>query len=151
MSQNFILRPYQIECVNAVLTDLQTCRAVVAIMATGAGKTPTAIEVMCQMPRPALCLAHRGELLDQARDKMAAFGIVPDLEKAEAQASMDSPVVLASVQSLQNSRLERFPADHFKFIWIDEVHHAPAISYRNILAHFAAAKSLWLHRNLGSA
>ena len=109
-------------------------------MATGAGKTPTAIEVMCQMPRPALCLAHRGELLDQARDKMAAFGIVPDLEKAEAQASMDSPVVLASVQSLQNSRLERFPADHFKFIWIDEVHHAPAISYRNILAHFAAAK-----------
>jgi superfamily II DNA or RNA helicase len=58
----------------------------------------------------------------------------------EARASMDSPVVLASVQSLQNSRLERFPADHFKFIWIDEVHHAPSISYQNILAHFAAAK-----------
>jgi superfamily II DNA or RNA helicase len=109
-------------------------------MATGSGKTPCAIEIMHQMPGPALCLAHRGELLDRARDKMAAFGIVPDLEKAEARASMDSPVVLASVQSLQNSRLERYLADHFKFIWIDEVHHAPAISYRNILEHFTAAK-----------
>jgi superfamily II DNA or RNA helicase len=51
------------------------------------------------MPGPALCLAHRGELLDQARDKMAAFGIVPNLERAEARASLESPVVLASVQS----------------------------------------------------
>jgi superfamily II DNA or RNA helicase len=68
-------------------------------MAMGGGKTPTAIEIMRQMPGPALCLAYRGELLDQARDKMAAFGIVPNLERAEARASLESPVVLASVQS----------------------------------------------------
>jgi superfamily II DNA or RNA helicase len=141
VSDGFTLRPYQVECVNAVLTDLQTLRAVVAIMATGGGKTPCAIEIMRKMPGPALCLAHRGELLDQARAKMAAFGIVPDLEKAEARASLNSPVVLASVQSLQNRRLERYPADHYKFIWIDEVHHAPAISYRNILERFATAKA----------
>lgn len=140
MNEGFTLRPYQLECVNAVLTDLRSRRAVVAVMATGGGKTPTAIEIMRQMPGPTLCLAHRGELLDQARDKMAAFGIVPDLEKAEARASLKSTVVLASVQSLQNNRLARFPSEHFNFIWIDECHHSVCESYLGILDHFASAK-----------
>jgi hypothetical protein len=40
--QPFELRGYQREAVASVLTDLQTHRAVVAVMATGAGKTPVA-------------------------------------------------------------------------------------------------------------
>jgi superfamily II DNA or RNA helicase len=140
LSDGFTLRPYQIDCVNAVLTDLQTHRSVVAVQATGAGKTPQAIKIMQQMPGPALCLAHRGELLDQATAKMAAFGIIPDLEKAEARAALKSPIVLASVQSLQNSRLERFPVDHFRFIWIDECHHSTCESYLSILKRFPNAK-----------
>src|SRR6516165_12633392 len=115
------------------LNDLTTHRAVAAQMATGAGKTPTAIAIMQALPGPALVLAHRGELLDQTREKMAAFGIEPELEKAEARASLTAPVVLGSVQSLRNGRWEKFPFDHFKFIWIDECHHAPAVSYRNVL------------------
>jgi superfamily II DNA or RNA helicase len=134
------LRPYQEACRDAVLTDLRTHRAVAAQMATGAGKTPTAIAIMQALPGPALVLAHRGELLDQAREKMAAFGIEPELEKAEARASLCAPVVLGSVQSLRNGRLERFPVDHFKFVWIDECHHAPAVSYRNVLERMPGAK-----------
>ena len=83
-------------------------------MATGAGKTPTAIAIMQVLPGPALVLAHRGELLTQAVEKMAAFGIEPELEKADARVSLSSPVVLGWVQSLRNDRLERFPVDHFK-------------------------------------
>ncbi|HEX3444779.1 MAG TPA: DEAD/DEAH box helicase, partial [Chthoniobacterales bacterium] len=108
--------------------------------ATGAGKTPVAIEILRCLPGPSLAIAHRAELLDQAAEKMAVFGLVPELEKAESRASMDSPVVLASVQSLQRSRLERFPLNHFRGIWIDECHHAPAQSYRNIIERFPAAK-----------
>jgi superfamily II DNA or RNA helicase len=134
------LRPYQESCRDAVLTDLATHRAVAAVMATGAGKTPTAIAIMQALPGPALVLAHRGELLDQAREKMAAFGLEPELEKADARASLCASVVLGSVQSLCNSRLERFPVDHFKFIWIDECHHAPSLSYRNVLNRSPGAK-----------
>ena len=134
------LRPYQEACRDAVLNDLRTHRAVAAQMATGAGKTPTAIAIMQALPGPALVLAHRVELLDQAREKMAAFGIEPELEKAEARASLCAPVVLGSVQSLRNGRLERFPVEHFKFIWIDECHHAPALSYRNVLDRSPGAK-----------
>jgi superfamily II DNA or RNA helicase len=109
-------------------------------MATGAGKTPTAIAIMQALPGPALVLAHRGELLEQAREKMAAFGIEPELEKADVRASLPAPVVLGSIQSLRNDRLDRFPVDHFKFIWIDECHHAPAVSYRNVLERSPGAK-----------
>jgi superfamily II DNA or RNA helicase len=135
-----ILRPYQEACRDAVLNDLTTHRAVAAVMATGGGKTPTAIAIMQGLPGPALVLAHRGELLEQAREKMAAFGVEPELEKANARASLAAPVVLGSVQSLRNGRLERFPVDHFKFIWIDECHHTPAVSYRNVLARSPSAK-----------
>ena len=134
------LRPYQLACRDAVLTDLETHRAVAAVMATGAGKTPVAIAIMQQLPGPALVLAHRGELLTQAAEKMEAFGVVPELEKAEAYASLAAPVVLGSVQSLRDARLERFPVNHFRFVWIDECHHAPAQSYRNILERFPVAK-----------
>jgi superfamily II DNA or RNA helicase len=87
-------------------------------MATGAGKTPTAIAIMQALPGPSLVLAHRGELLTQAAEKMAAFGIEPELEKADARASLAAPVVLGSVQSLRNDRLESFPIDQFQ-IYLD--------------------------------
>jgi hypothetical protein len=51
------------ELLRGFLSDLQTHRSIVAVMATGAGKTPIAIDIMRQMHGPALCLAHRGELL----------------------------------------------------------------------------------------
>lgn len=36
--------------------------------------------------------------------------------------------------------MKRFNPDHFGFIWIDECHHAPAITYRNIIDYFRGAK-----------
>src|SRR5262249_10889907 len=118
------LRAYQETFRDLVVSDLTTGghRRVAGVMATGGGKTPLAIAIMQALPGPALVLAHRGELLQQAREKMAAFGVEPELEKADARASLTAPVVLGSVQSLRNGRLERFPVDHFKFLWIDECH-----------------------------
>jgi ATP-dependent helicase IRC3 len=134
------LRSYQKECVDAVVKDLATHRSVVAVQPTGSGKTVEALAIARQMPGPVLALAHRGELLEQAAERCASFGFVPELEKAEARASLAASFVLASVQSLQGDRLKRFNPNHFGFIWIDECHHAPADTYRNILNHFGAAK-----------
>jgi type III restriction/modification enzyme restriction subunit len=101
-----ILRRYQEECRDAVLSDLTSHRAVAAVMATGAGKTPTAIAIMQALPGPALVLAHRGELLTQAAEKMAAFGIAPELEKADARASLDAPVLES------RDRFRGYPPEH---------------------------------------
>lgn len=53
------LRPYQRECVDAVVRDLATHRSVVAVQPTGSGKTIEALAIARQMPGPVLALAHR--------------------------------------------------------------------------------------------
>ena len=92
-----------------------------------------------------LILAHRGELLEQAADKLRqAVGLGCAVEKAgESCLSSWYRVVVGSVQTLmREKRLEQFPPDYFGTIVIDEAHHAVSDSYRRILDHFSDAKVL---------
>ena len=90
-------------------------------------------------------MAHRGELLEQAADKLQqATGLGCAVEKAE-ETCLDSwyRVVVGSVQSLmRETRLSRFSADYFNTIIIDEAHHALADSYQRVLNYFDRAKVL---------
>ena len=92
-----------------------------------------------------LQLAHREELLTQASDKLKELtGLDTVLEKAEST-SLGSfiPVTVGSVQSMaQPRRLERFPADYYQTIIVDEAHHAMSDSYQRVLLHFPKAKVL---------
>ena len=92
-----------------------------------------------------LIMAHRGELLEQAAQKLKdASGLDTVLEKAESS-SLGSfiPVTVGSVQSLcQPSRLSRFPEDYYQDIIVDEAHHCLSDSYRRVLDHFPEANVL---------
>jgi superfamily II DNA or RNA helicase len=133
------LRPYQHEAVESILEHLGDYRSTAAAMPTGAGKTIVFCEVAKQLACRTLILAHRDELVTQAAAKLANIGICAAIEQAECRASLSDDYVVASVQSLQRERLHRFPSDHFGLIVIDECHHTPAQSYRNILNHFPHA------------
>jgi superfamily II DNA or RNA helicase len=50
-------------------------------------------------------------------------------------------VVVASVDSIVN-RLERYPADFFRMIVVDEAHHAVAPSYISVFKHFGVSVPL---------
>jgi len=96
-----------------------------------------------------LILAHRGELLQQAIDKLrTATGIVAGLEKAEetSDVNYDEPpytVVVGSVQSMKSpARLKRFAHNEFSLVVIDEAHHALADTYRAVIDHFPDAHLL---------
>lgn len=136
------LRPYQQEALDAVLKHLAEYRSTAVAMPTGSGKTPVFCEVARQLDRRTLILAHREELLSQAAAKLANTGIQAAVEQGGTRASLSDKYVVASVQSLQRDRLLRFPDDHFGLIIIDECHHAPAQSYRNIINHFSGAQVL---------
>ena len=90
-----------------------------------------------------LFMAHRGELLNQAADKIKQVtGLDSALEKAEST-SLGSlfPVTVGSVQSLcRKSRLEPFPGDYFGTIIVDEAHHILSDSYLAVMDHFPEAK-----------
>jgi superfamily II DNA or RNA helicase len=92
-----------------------------------------------------LVLAHRGELLDQAADKLEkSTGLKCATEKAE-QTSVGSwfRVVVGSVQTLQREkRLNNFNKEFFDTIVIDEAHHCISDGYQKVLSYFDQANVL---------
>ncbi len=143
------LRPYQNEARERVKAEWQDGKQkTLLVLPTGTGKTIvfSAITEDCVIEGArVLILAHRGELLEQASDKLFRMtGLRCAVEKAE-QSCLDSwyRVVVGSVQTLmREKRLAQFPADYFEYIIIDEAHHALSESYLRILDHFSAAKVL---------
>lgn len=143
------MRPYQQaarEAIHAEWNDGR--RRTLLVLPTGTGKTIVFAAVTEDQVRSGsrvLVLAHRGELLEQAADKIKrSTGLASAVEKAE-QTCLDSwcRVVVGSVQSLQRpARLEQFPADYFGTIIIDEAHHAITDGYQRVLEHFPEANVL---------
>ena len=137
-------RPYQAEASKAIIKEWDTKRSTICVVATGGGKTLIASGTAKRIADKGriLFLANRNELCQQP---LAAFrdqlGYIPALEKAESHAPLDARVVVGSVQTLsRKTRLERFPADHFGYIFADECHMALADSWKRIFAHFTSAK-----------
>lgn len=143
------LRPYQQAARDSIHAQWEQGRLrTLLVLPTGTGKTIVFASVAADQVRAGdrvLILAHRGELLEQAADKLQrSTGLVSAVEKAESTC-LNSwfRVVVGSVQTLQRSaRLERFPRDYFGTIIIDEAHHAITDGYRRILDYFENAKVL---------
>lgn len=143
------LRPYQQAARDAIHAEWDAGHTrTLLVLPTGTGKTIVFASVAADQVRAGdrvLILAHRGELLEQAADKLQrSTGLVSAVEKAESTC-LDSwfRVVVGSVQTLQRTaRLERFPQDYFGTIIIDEAHHAITDGYRRILDYFSGAKVL---------
>jgi superfamily II DNA or RNA helicase len=141
------LRPYQADAVTAIEAQLMAARSTLLVLATGLGKTVTFAAVAQRTAASGgrvLVLAHRSELLDQAARTLRGFGLTVAIERGEDRVDhADLPdVVVASVQTLQRSRLAKIAPDTFALIVVDEAHHATAKSYRAVLDHFATAKVL---------
>jgi superfamily II DNA or RNA helicase len=158
------LRPYQAEARDAIIREWSEGKQkTLLVLPTGTGKTivfASVVQNQIQHGGRALIMAHRGELLDQAADKLQdACGLPSVLEKAESSSLGSSiPVTVGSVQSLaQPNRLAKFPQDYFTDIVIDEAHHCLSNSYQRVLDHFPGANILGVtatpdrgdQRNLG--
>ena len=143
------LRPYQQQARDRIHAEWDAGHTrTLLVLPTGTGKTIVFASVAADQVRAGdrvLILAHRGELLEQAADKLQrSTGLVSAVEKAESTC-LDSwfRVVVGSVQTLQRTaRMERFPQDYFGTIIIDEAHHAITDGYRRILDYFSGAKVL---------
>jgi ATP-dependent helicase IRC3 len=137
------LRPYQQEALDAINTfsDKGINRQLV-VLPTGAGKTV----IFSHLPQtkndslPMLVLAHRAELLYQAKEKIGWSNPELDIQIEQADnVAGHCDVVVASVPTLgraESERILKYPKDYFKSIVIDEAHHAAAPTYRRILDYF---------------
>ena len=143
------LRPYQAEAKAAVFEqwDKGSLKTLL-VLPTGCGKTIVFAKVAEDCVRQGyrvLILAHRGELLEQAADKIKkSTNLGCATEKAE-QTCLGSwfRITVGSVQSMQREkRLSQFSEDYFNVIIIDEAHHCISDGYQKVLQHFPSAKVL---------
>ena len=143
------LRPYQAEAKAAVFEQWDKgAFKTLLVLPTGCGKTIVFAKVAEDCVRQGyrvLILAHRGELLEQAADKIKkSTNLGCATEKAE-QTCLGSwfRITVGSVQSMQREkRLSQFSEDYFNVIIIDEAHHCISDGYQKVLKHFPSAKVL---------
>lgn len=140
------LRKYQQEAHDSIFNEWEKkgIKKTLLVLPTGCGKTIVFAKVAedcVKEGNKVLIMAHRGELLEQAADKIKKMtGLECSVEKAE-QTCMGSwnRIVVGSVQTLQGTkRLSKFPKDYFDTIIIDEAHHVLSSSYQKVLEHFDA-------------
>lgn len=109
------------------------------VLATGLGKTwLSAFDSNQPQFRRILFVAHREEILSQARDTFqlirpeAKLGFYTGTEKIP-----DAGVLFASIQTLSRlQHLRNFAPDAFDYIVVDEFHHAAASTYQRLLDYF---------------
>jgi superfamily II DNA or RNA helicase len=139
-----ILRGYQRDLVDGSLARWREgFRRIAMVMATGGGKTPTAMtiaEMSLDAGRPVLWIAHRTELIDQAIDK--AEQVAPGRRIGRLQGrtkEFRAELVVGSVQTASTpTSLNLLRSRSWGLIVIDETHHATADSYMRILRELRA-------------
>lgn len=148
------LRAYQREAIDAVLAARRAgLRRLLVCLPTGAGKTVIFARLAQLARRGVLVLAHREELLEQARDKIArALGdpSLVDVEQGTRRARAEAKVVVASLRSLRDDRLDALVAGRdLGLVVYDECHHAPAEDNQRVLRRLGCFDDAWTGTLLG--
>ena len=148
-----ILRPYQSAASDAIFVEWQEHNSTLVVIPTGGGKTVLFADVIRRVfPRRALVLAHREELIFQARDKIQRVtGLRADIEMGEYQADGGlfeaARVVVSTIQTQCSGgdgggRMTKFDPARFGVLIIDEAHHATSPSYRRVIDYYRTNPAL---------
>lgn len=150
----FELRDYQKAAIQAAMqARREGLRRLLVCLPTGAGKTVIFSELCRLAKRKVLVLAHREELLFQARSKielMTENQVKVGIEQADSHCETDCKVVVASIRSLREDRLKALN-DQFNFglIIYDECHHAAAEDNMRVLRQVGAFDADWTGTLIG--
>jgi superfamily II DNA or RNA helicase len=148
-----ILRSYQSAASDAIFKEWQEHDSTLVVMPTGGGKTVLFADVIRRVfPRRALVLAHREELVFQARDKIQRVtGLSADVEMGEYRAEgglfEQARVVVSTIQTQCSGgdgggRMAKFDPHRFGVLIIDEAHHATSPSYRRVIDYYRTNPAL---------
>lgn len=154
-----IEREYQSECRRKIHAEFKEADSTLIVLPTGCGKTVIFSKVIRDFfPRKALVVAHRQELIYQAKDKIErSTGLRVEIEMGEKRAHMGADmlgkaanVLIATVQTLTagwigdtpGGRLDKFNPNDFGLLVCDEAHHFTSKSFRKVIEHFRSNHKL---------
>ena len=132
---NIVLRAEQ-----KLLVDAVSPRANGVIVAPpGSGKTMIGMELITRHNLPALILVHRKQLLDQWVDRIESHLGIPRAKIGTfsgTRKKLGKEITVALIQSFaRDKNLNQFQ-DKFGTIIIDECHHIPAKTFREVIKGF---------------
>lgn len=138
VSSKRVPRWYQLETVLATMKALEEFQSALLVLATGCGKTYIFCTIARDWPGNVLVLAHRDELVRQAALNLELeTGECVGIEKA-SERSNGERIVVASVQSMNQARLDRLGKQRFSLVIADESHNFLAPTFRRAAEYFDA-------------
>ena len=111
----------------------------VIVAPSGSGKTIIGLEIIAQRKLPALILVNRKQLLEQWVERIQTFLEIPKKDIGQyhgVKKKEGKQITVAMIQTLV--RIPNFTELQNKFgtIIVDECHHVPAKSYREVVSQF---------------
>lgn len=107
----------------------------VIVSPPGSGKTIIGLELITRKKQPTLILVHRKQLFDQWIDRIQNFLSIPKNQIGQIGNQKDTigkEVTVAMIQSLTRRDLSEL-GNQFGMIIVDECHHVPAKSFREVI------------------
>lgn len=147
-------RPYQSKAELAVIEAWKEFISALVVMPTGTGKTVLFASLILWViknmtPGRVLVVAHRKELVWQARDKIRKVtGLSVEIEMGEYKSRTEGDllnqkpkIVVCTIQTLTAGgdgagRIGKFNPEEFSAVIVDEAHHATSPSYKKALDYF---------------
>lgn len=127
------LYPYQELALNAVANK----DSGIIVAPPGSGKTVIGLEIITKKQQPALILSHRKQILLQWIERISSFLNIPKKEIGVISATKKKPgkqITVGMLQSIAKIKLQDSCA--FGTIIIDECHHLPAKTFREVISKF---------------
>ena len=132
---NINLHEYQENAVQA--TNKKDFGVIVA--PPGAGKTIMGLHIIAKKQQPALIIVHRKQLFDQWIERIQSFLGIPKFRIGKIEGGkceIGNEITVAMIQSLQSDSLPDDIYQSFGTILVDECHHIPAKTFREVIIHF---------------
>ena len=121
-----------------IVTAAMAERQGVIVAPPGSGKTMIGMELIARHQKPTLVLVHRKQLLDQWVERIQTYLNVPKAHIgrfSSAKKSTGKEITVGLLQSFARAKDLNELRDKFGTIIVDECHHIPAKTFRNVIAH----------------
>lgn len=138
------LRDYQTDCVKSIHEEWIFNNSVLAVLATGLGKTVIFSEIVRRWTRGrCLIVVPQIELIHQAANKVvAATGVMPAIEqgynRSDEKSFYRSPFIIGSKQTLTGKSKRYQRLEDISLVVVDEAHGATTHLYKEMLDFYVA-------------
>jgi superfamily II DNA or RNA helicase len=151
-NSGIVLHPFQQHAIAQIEAALAAgVTKILVVSPTGSGKTVIASELIKRAVgayRPALFLAHRREIINQTSRKLTANSVRHGIIMAGADKDQrpQELVQVASIDTLRARALNRetMRLPPARLVFIDETHHARALTYERVIAAYPDAAVIGL-------